>query len=397
MPKIMFDLKEFKEKVRSIVPFSAQISPTPILEFVVFTPTNDGYTLSSFNGIMGASVFLPAQNKDNNMFAVNAKKIEEVSSALEGNTVLLELNGSTLLLKTDTDTTSYKLQIHTQENCKGIPNPILSEDDLKNAAILNSNEFSDFLSKTIMFKPKNTDPLPPYLKGSLFSLQDNGQIHGVTTDGKRLLLTNITPDAAGDFPKGLNNIIVHEFLIIVKDKFVPNTTVALLVKDNLFYIKNNENLFYTGIIDGKFPSYQNVILEKTDKKVVLNVRDFKKSLEKVLVFQKFSAIPKVYVDIDNDKISLRSLSQESDEATTVLKAKQNTISEPLSFCLNGTQMLEFLKNIPSEKDLAMFFGEEHQPIRCELEGDESFLYLFTTLTKAGTWRSETFGKSLNLY
>ncbi len=156
--------------------------------------------------------------------------------------------------------------------------PVQQEVDEKQFVEFAQKDFIDMIQKTIY--AISDDETRFFLNGVYFEKID-GKLNMVASDGRRLaLITKNAEKLKGSFP---GVIIPPKILNIVKKNASGEGNLLFAITDKNIFIKLENRLFSSNLIEGKFPNYQKIIPEKNEYKVNVKRRTLEESLKRVSI------------------------------------------------------------------------------------------------------------------
>ena len=142
---------------------------------------------------------------------------------------------------------------------------------------IEASVFSDIINKTIFAVSR--DELKPALSGVLLQIKDNS-ILSVSTDGHRLvkyirrgLNINIDRDV----------IIPKKFLSLISSNISQAENINLYINENQVIVEVGNDIFYSRVIDERFPDFESVIPKDNDKELIVNRLDLLSTVKRVSV------------------------------------------------------------------------------------------------------------------
>ncbi|CAM4448918.1 MAG: Beta sliding clamp [Legionellaceae bacterium] len=150
-----------------------------------------------------------------------------------------------------------------------------------------------------------------YLNGLLLEASKT-YIKAIATDGHRLAINSL---------KHSQN--VNPFQIIIPRKAViellrlldseSEEEITLIIGTNFLRVFIKHYIFTTRLIDGRFPSYEKVIPQANDKKLMLDKDSFKQSLSRVAILANAKS-KGVCLQLRNNLLRITSHNNEQDKA-----------------------------------------------------------------------------------
>lgn len=166
--------------------------------------------------------------------------------------------------------------------------PMIEEQEASFSFTLPQQELRYMLQRTI-FAMAQQD-VRYYLNGMLFEISDRF-LRTVATDGHRLALNTI--DTQIKTPNKRQIIIprkgVTELMRILSD---DETDIKITVSNNYIRVENENSIFTSKLIDGRFPDYERVIPKAGNKILLLDRDELKDALNRtaILCNEKFRGV-----------------------------------------------------------------------------------------------------------
>lgn len=185
------------------------------------------------------------------------------------------------------------------------------------------------------------------LNGALIDIKNN-QINFVSTDTRRLALVHIESQNDHEL-----SIIVPKKAIIEIQKLFSNN-IEIYYDNTHLIIKSEDSLFFTKLINGKFPDYTRIIPKESSRSI---------TLPKATIITAIKQITTISNDLkltfQNDSILFESLSDDNIEAKTAVEI-ENGFDSPFILAINSRYILDFLGQI-SSNEFILEANESNQP------------------------------------
>ena len=185
------------------------------------------------------------------------------------------------------------------------------------------------------------------LNGALIDIKNN-QINFVSTDTRRLALVHIESQNDHEL-----SIIVPKKAIIEIQKLFSNN-IEIYYDNTHLIIKSEDSLFFTKLINGKFPDYTRIIPKEASRTI---------TLPKAAIITAIKQITTISNDLkltfQNDSILFESLSDDNIEAKTAVEI-ENGFDSPFILAINSRYILDFLGQI-SGTEFILEANESNQP------------------------------------
>ena len=183
-----------------------------------------------------------------------------------------------------------------------------------------------------------------YLNGLMLEIAD-GKLRSVATDGHRLAICEMTADVASLEAKQiiLPRKGISELARLLGD---DNNEVEIEIGNNHIRLAFEELIFTSKLIDGKFPDYQRVLPQNSDKNLVLNREMFRQALTRasILSNEKYRGIRLL---MDNNTMRIVANNPEQEEAEEQIELEYSYDALEIGF--NVTYLLDALNAINTEE------------------------------------------------
>ena len=324
----------FESIVNQTVPFTEKKDNTQITSHVLIIADED-LILKATDKEIGIKIKTEAEILEKGKATINAKKLSDIIKALQNKEIEIKKENDQIIITQDTSI--YKLSTFNADEFPEFPNP----DDLNKLETDNS-EFIDAMKKIFPVIDTNN---PKYeLNGALFDIKENTNF--VSTDTRRLAV--FYSNAKGEESK----IIVPK-RAISEIKRIFNEDMNIFYDDVYLILKDEKVMFFTKLINGKYPNYEKIIPQKF--KHILNIpkNEFLSHLRQISIISN-----EVKITIKKDKIIFESFGDETMEAKTSFDI-QTDIDE-FVFAVNSKYINDFL-NVISNENFELCLNEPNIP------------------------------------
>ena len=185
------------------------------------------------------------------------------------------------------------------------------------------------------------------LNGALIDIKTN-QINFVATDTRRLALVHV------------DNHSEEELSIIVPKKAIIEIQKLSLANIEIYYdnthliVKSENSLFFTKLINGKFPDYTRIIPKDSSRSIVLPKATIISAIKQITTISN-----DLKLTFSSDSILFESLSDDNIEAKTTIEI-ENGFESPFILAINSRYILDFLGQVNSN-DFSLEANESNQP------------------------------------
>ena len=257
--KLRIDREELLQAVGRIQAIVERRGTLPILANALIRASSEGVTLAATDLEIGVVSTHPAKVEEDGAITLGAKKLFEIARELEDSEVTLVLEEGSRVMLTCGQARFSLLSISPEEY------PTIAGADGVSFIEMESSLLAEMIDRTLF--AASTDETRYNLNGVYMEAAEKGRIRFVATDGHRLAKVEKTPPAALSFlDKGI--IIPRKGVSEIR-KLCDDTdgAVELGLRDGFLLARRPGLLLSARLIDGEFPSYQQVI--PTDFKIRL--------------------------------------------------------------------------------------------------------------------------------
>lgn len=308
----------------------------PILENILIEVKNNTLFLTSTNleleiqvQISEISSYIPGS------ITVSGRKIFSVCRKLPDNSDI------TVLLKTD------KIKILSQNSYYSLAT--LPTIDFPNFQITKYQINFSILQNTfknIIFATQFSMAIQDfrYFLNGLFLEIKNQHLYAIATDGYRMAICK-TP---------LKHLFKYYSVILPRKGVIElfrllnntSTSISISMNNNYFQMHVNDIIFTSKVIEAKFPQYSSIILQHSNKKIIVNTLLFKQALSRIIVLSN-EMFRGVLIKNDRNQLKITTSNQYDEKAYELLEILY--INTNIEISINARYMLDILNVIESDE------------------------------------------------
>ena len=246
--------------------------------------------------------------------------------------------------------------------------------DISEGKVLNINsEILTNIVKKISISFSN-DVTRPILNGALFELEGN-MFRFVSSDTYRLSLIE---SGLSEFSKEeLMSIIIPSKALIELTRLIDKDELVELIIDNKQAQFETDTLkIRVRLIEGKFPSYKNVIPTEYSTKILANTKELLLSVERASIIssdESFNKTCNIKIEVKDNTVHINSYSPSIGQLHDKLLVDKE--GEDLSISFNGNYLVDILKIIDTEKVIIELNGSLSPAIIKPFESATNYLNL----------------------
>lgn len=303
--------------------------------------------------------------------------IDEYLKEIKDEFVVLRVeNGNILFIETEDSTTEYDV-FTTEDYPNTFENINLNENNFKFE--MPSQELVEIFEKVLF-----SADTPDNIAMNCIRIESNNKtLNFVSTNTYRLTyLKKDVEKEINDFAVSVPADTISSIVKIVKG--LDNELIKIYKEDAHLYFKYKETTIITKLIELRFPNYADILSNITyDKKLSINNETFTNLLKRVLIFSRSNMESKYsstyqfkHGDNGQSKLIISAL---NDIARINEELNISFEGEDLKISLNSKYLLEFIQNIPKEKELVLEFMYANSAVKVYEKDNENYIYILMPL------------------
>jgi len=303
--------------------------------------------------------------------------IDEYLKEIKDEFVVLRVeNGNILFIETEDSTTEYDV-FTTEDYPNTFENINLNENNFKFE--MPSQELVEIFEKVLF-----SADTPDNIAMNCIRIESNNKtLNFVSTNTYRLTyLKKDVEKEINDFAVSVPADTISSIVKIVKG--LDNELIKIYKEDAHLYFKYKETTIITKLIELRFPNYADILSNITyDKKLSINNETFTNLLKRVLIFSRSN--------MESKYSSTYQFKHETNTESKLIISALNDIArineelnisfegEDLKISLNSKYLLEFIQNIPKEKELILEFMYANSAVKVYEKDNEDYIYILMPL------------------
>ena len=303
--------------------------------------------------------------------------IDEYLKEIKDEFVVLRVeNGNILFIETEDSTTEY--DVHSAENYPNtFENVNLNDSNFKFE--MPSQELVNIFEK-VLFSADTPDNIAMNCIRIESILK---HLHFVSTNTYRLtfLKKNINKDIL-DFSVSVPADTISSIIKIIKG--LDNEVIKVYKEEAHLYFQYKDTMIITKLIELRFPNYAEILSNISyDKKLYINNEKLTNLLKRILIFSRSNSESKYsstyefkHSEENNNKMSISALNE---IARINEELDVNFEGEDLKISLNSKYLLEFIQNIPKEKELVLEFMYSNSAVKVYEKDNDEYIYILMPL------------------
>ncbi|WP_324284561.1 DNA polymerase III subunit beta [Fusobacterium polymorphum] len=303
--------------------------------------------------------------------------IDEYLKEIKDEFVVLRVeNGNILFIETEDSTTEYDV-FSAEDYPNTFENIILNENNFKFE--MPSQELVTIF-ENVLFSADTPDNIAMNCIRIESILK---HLHFVSTNTYRLtfLKKSIDKDIP-DFSVSVPADTISSIIKIIKG--LDNEVIKIYKEDAHLYFQYKDTTIITKLIELRFPNYAEILSNISyDKKLYINNEKLTNLLKRILIFSRSNSESKYsstyefkHSEENNNKMSISALNE---IARINEELDVNFEGEDLKISLNSKYLLEFIQNIPKEKELVLEFMYSNSAVKVYEKDDDNYIYILMPL------------------
>ncbi len=323
--------------------------------------------LSATNLEVGINYRIGAKVDNEGAITVPARLFSEFVNSLPNEKITLELDGDTLILKSD----------NYESNIKGISAdefPLIPEIKTGKVMDIKSLELRDIICKVAFAAA--IDDSRPVLAGVYLKIEGT-KVTLAATDSYRLAEKVITLKNGKSKKEEL--ILPAKTLLELSrilGEIKNDTLVSVYLSENQILFETDGLDFISRLIEGQFPNYQQIIPDNSDTKGVINKDEFLTAVKIASLFARENANSIKLSMKSKGVLEVDSGGSQVGQNKAKIQAKVDGRDGDASF--NGKYIIDVL-NILSDKEIKFEISGKLNPGIVRTVGDKGYIYIIMPL------------------
>ena len=303
--------------------------------------------------------------------------IDEYLKEIKDEFVVLRVeNGNILFIETEDSTTEYDV-FSAEDYPNTFENIVLNENNFKFE--MPSQELVTIF-ENVLFSADTPDNIAMNCIRIESILK---HLHFVSTNTYRLtfLKKNIDKDIP-DFSVSVPADTISSIIKIIKG--LDNEVIKIYKEDAHLYFQYKDTTIITKLIELRFPNYAEILSNISyDKKLYINNEKLTNLLKRILIFSRSNSESKYsstyefkHNEENKNKMAISALNE---IARINEELDVNFEGEDLKISLNSKYLLEFIQNIPKEKELVLEFMYSNSAVKVYEKDNDEYIYILMPL------------------
>jgi len=335
--------------LNQIISFTEKKDNTQITSHILLK-ADDKITLKATDKEIGIKINTSAEIIQPGTITINGRRFLDIIKTLQNKEI--EITAQNDKITITQDTSIYKL---TSFNANEFPD--FPDTENMNEIEISIEEFNTAIKRIYPVIDTNN---PKYeLNGALFDLGEKSNF--VSTDTRRLAVFYSNA-------KSKEEKIIVPKRSIAEIKRVIKDDMKMYFDDVYLILKNEDVMFFTKLINGKFPAYEKIIPQSLKYEITIPKKEFLSHLKQVSIISNETKIT-----ISQSSITFESISDDTMQAKTSFEIQ--TGIENFVFAVNSRYVMDFL-NVIENDTFTLGLNEPNIPFMLK---DENFITIVMPL------------------
>jgi DNA polymerase-3 subunit beta len=315
-------------------------SQNPLVNYTYISSSPAGVILHSTDLEVGVKTSINASVSMEGECLFPTSEMNDIINVLDDGRVDIEVSGPHINIKSESGVSFDISTVPFQEY------PEMPENKHDNLFCIETSCLKDIIS-SLMYAI-NSEPTKPALNGACFNFLENS-VDFVATDGHRLVKISRenTTNISGSF------IVPKKFLSILNNFLEGQSETNLVISGNYIFTNNNKDVFYSKIIDEKYPNYNAVIPEENPLTLTANKTEMLNNIKAASIATNKNT-NQISLYLTEGKVYFKSVNQpESKTVHAPLKSAKYG-GEEVSIGFNAVYLKEAVSKYPNEEIIFSF-------------------------------------------
>ena len=327
--------KELQQAFSKLSKTTQLKSQNPLVNYTYISSSPAGVLLHSTDLEVGVKTHINASVNSDGECLFPTSEMNDIISVLDEGRVDIEVSGPHINIKSESGVSFDISTVPFQEY------PEMPENKHDNLFCIETSSLKEIIS-SLMYAI-NSEPTKPALNGACFNFLDDS-VDFVATDGHRLvkITKQNTTNIKGSF------IIPKKFLSILSVFLEGQSETNLVISGNYVFTNNNKDVFYSKIIDEKYPNYNAVIPEENPLQLIANKTEMMNNIKAASIATNKNT-NQISLHLKEGKVYFKSVNQpESKTVHAPLKSAKYSGDET-SIGFNAIYLKEAVSKYPNEE------------------------------------------------
>ena len=332
--------KELQQAFSKLSKTTQLKSQNPLANYTYILSSPAGVLLHSTDLEVGVRTHINASVNSEGECLFPTSEMNDIINVLDDGRVDIEVSGPHINIKTETGVSFDISTVPFQEY------PEVPENKHDNLFCIETSSLKEIIS-SLMYAI-NSEPTKPALNGACLNFFESS-VDFVATDGHRLvkITKENTTNIEGSF------IIPKKFLSILSTFLDGQSETNLVISGNYIFTNNNKDVFYSKIIDEKYPNYNAVIPENNPLKLTVNKTEMINNIKAASIATNKNT-NQISLHLTEGRVYFKSVNQPESKTVHAPLKSAKYAGDEISIGFNAIYLKEAVSKYPNEEIIFTF-------------------------------------------
>ena len=332
--------KELQQAFSKLSKTTQLKSQNPLVNYTYISSSPAGVLLHSTDLEVGVKTHINASVNSEGECLFPTSEMNDIISVLDEGRVDIEVSGPHINIKSESGVSFDISTVPFQEY------PEIPENKHDNLFCIETSSLKEIIS-SLMYAI-NSEPTKPALNGACLNFLDDS-VDFVATDGHRLvkITKQNTTNIKGSF------IIPKKFLSILSVFLEGQSETNLVISGNYVFTNNNKDVFYSKIIDEKYPNYNAVIPEENPLQLIASKTEMINNIKAASIATNKNT-NQISLYLKEGKVYFKSVNQPESKTVHAPLKSAKYAGEEVSIGFNAIYLKEAVSKYPNEEIIFTF-------------------------------------------
>ena len=332
--------KELQQAFSKLSKTTQLKSQNPLVNYTYISSSPAGVLLHSTDLEVGVRTNINASVNSDGECLFPTSEMNDIISVLDDGRVDIEVSGPHINIKTENGVSFDISTVPFQEY------PEVPENKHDNLFCIETAVLKEIIL-SLMYAI-NSEPTKPALNGACFNFLE-GSVDFVATDGHRLvkITKENTTNINGSF------IIPKKFLSILGNFLDGQSETNLVISGNYIFTNNNKDVYYSKIIDEKYPNYNAVIPEDNPLKLTASKTEMINNIKAASIATNKNT-NQISLHLTEGKVYFKSVNQPESKTVHAPLKSAKYAGDEISIGFNAIYLKEAVSKYPNEEIIFTF-------------------------------------------
>ena len=315
-------------------------SQNPLVNYTYISSSPAGVLLHSTDLEVGVKTHINASVNSDGECLFPTSEMNDIIGVLDDGRVDIEVSGPHINIKSESGTSFDISTVPFQEY------PEVPENKHDNLFCVETISLKEIIS-SLMYAI-NSEPTKPALNGACFNFLEDF-VDFVATDGHRLVKISKqnTTNIRGSY------IIPKKFLSILSTFLEGQSEPNLVISGYYIFTNNNKDVFYSKIIDEKYPNYNAVIPEENPLRLTAKKTEMLNNIRAASIATNKNT-NQISLHLTEGKVYFKSVNQPESKTVIAPLKTAKYAGDEISIGFNAIYLKEAVSKYPNDEVIFSF-------------------------------------------